>query len=47
MVPIYVMHHRWNFPCTVPAGDAQIVRVWKQLRIFIGRDKPDRKSRAF
>ena len=47
MVPIFVMHHRWNFPCTVPAGDARVVWVAKQLSIFIGRDKPDRKSCAF
>ena len=31
MVAVFVMHHRWNFPCTVPAGDAQVVRVSKQL----------------
>ena len=46
MVAVFVMHHRWNFPCTVPAGDAQVVRVSRQ-GVFIGRDKPDRKSRAF
>ena len=47
MVTDFVMHHRWKFPCTVPAGDAQVVRVSKQLGVFIGGDKPNRKSRAF
>ncbi len=47
MVAVFVMHHRWNCPCTVPAGDAQVVRVSKQLGVFIGRDSTNRKSRAF
>ena len=47
MVMVFVMHHRWNFPLTVPAGDAQVVRVSKQLGVFIGRDEANRKSRAF